>query len=72
MANFLCGTALVSSIDAKFFLIVPLAKFDFAPHDVRVMTDEAENRRDLPTKENIVRRPCKCHPYPQILFSWAR
>jgi len=57
MANFLCGTALVSSIDAKNSLIVPLANFDFARRDVRVMADEVDNRRNLPTKENIVRRP---------------
>ena len=35
----------------------PLAKLGFAHHDVRLMTDEADNPRDLPTKDNIVRRP---------------
>jgi hypothetical protein len=38
-------------------LIVPAADLRFAPHDVRLMTDDVENPRDLPTKDNIVRRP---------------
>jgi hypothetical protein len=45
-------------------LIVPLANLGFAPHDVHVMTDEAKNARDLPTEENIVRRPCEMSLLP--------
>ena len=35
----------------------PLAKLGYAHHDVVLMTDEAEDPRNLPTKNNIVRRP---------------
>ena len=40
----------------------PLANLCFARHDVRLMTDEAdvvEKADNLPTKDNIVRRPCE-------------
>ena len=35
----------------------PLANFGFARHDVVLLTDDAEDPRNLPTKANIVRRP---------------
>ena len=47
-----------------------LAKLDFAPRDIRVMTDEMENPWDRPTKENIVRLPCEISLRPYI-FSAA-
>ena len=40
-------------------LIVPLDNLDFARDKVRIMTDEDENPQNLPTKDNIVRRPCE-------------
>jgi hypothetical protein len=46
-----------SSIDVRTLLIVPLAYLGFERDDVRVITDE--NPWDLPTAENIVRRPCE-------------
>ena len=45
-----------SSIDVRTLLIVRLAKLGFEHDDVRLITDE--NPWDLPTAENIVRRPC--------------
>ncbi len=47
----------VSSIDVRTTLTVPLANLGFEHDDVRVMTDETP--WDLPTAENIVRRPCE-------------
>jgi hypothetical protein len=41
----------------RTLLIVPLANLGFEHDDVRVITDE--NRWDLPTADNIVRRPCE-------------
>ena len=40
----------------RTLLIVRLAKLGFEHDDVRLITDE--NPWDLPTAENIVRRPC--------------
>ena len=37
----------------------PLARLGFARRDIRLMTDEADDPRNLPTKDNIVRRPCE-------------
>ena len=37
----------------------PLAKLGFGRRDIRLMTDEADDPRNLPTKDNIVRRPCE-------------
>lgn len=34
----------------------PLANFGFARHDIRLMTNEADDPWNLPTKDNIVRR----------------
>ena len=39
-------------------LTVPLGNLGFARHNVRLMTDE-EDPWNLPTKDNIVRRPCE-------------
>ena len=35
----------------------PLAKLGFARHNIRLLTDDAGDPRNLPTKDNIVRRP---------------
>ena len=57
----------------------PLAKLGFARRDIRLMTDKADvtdeadvadesdkadGSRDLPTKDNIVRRPCELSLLP--------
>jgi hypothetical protein len=55
-----------SSIDLGTLLIVPLANLGFERDDVRVITDE--NPWDLPTAENIVRRPCEM-PFVLLYFA---
>ena len=42
----------------------PLAKLGFGRRDIRLMTDEADDPRNLPTKDNIVRRPCELSLLP--------
>jgi hypothetical protein len=44
-------------MDVRTPLIVPLDNLGFEHDDVRVITDE--HPWDLPTAENIVRRPCE-------------
>jgi hypothetical protein len=45
--------------DVVFSLIISLAKLGVKLHDIRLMTDHAENPWNLPTKDNIVRRLCE-------------
>jgi hypothetical protein len=47
-------------------LIVPLDNLGFARHDVHLMTDR--DPRNLPTKNNIVRRPCEM-PFLRLHFA---
>ena len=49
-------------------LIVLLDNLDFVRDDVRVMTDEDENPQNLPTKDNIVRRPYEVLLQPYIFI----
>ena len=55
MANFLCGTTILYAT-SKLSLTHPPANLGFAPHDIRIMTDES-SPWDLPTKDNIVSAP---------------
>lgn len=58
-------------IDVIISLIVPLANLGFAPNDILLMTDEANDPWNLPTKENIVRRSCKMLFLPLHFFQMA-